>query len=149
MEDEPVMFMGADVATLDSQSKSFAALVGSYDLDFCKYSVRLSEQMNSNENKHSQEIILNMEDMAYLLLKKFEEKTKRFPTRIIFYRDGVDVGQFQAVLDKEIAALKNACAKFNKCPKITMIIVVKRHNTKLYSTHQNDMVLLFSVYSDL
>jgi eukaryotic translation initiation factor 2C len=140
LDAEPVMFLGADVATLESQGKSFAALVGSYDLNFCKYGVRVSEQRNYNENKNSQEIILNMEEMAFLLLKKFEDKMKRFPTRIVFYRDGVDVGQFQDVLDNEIAALKRACAKFNKHPKITMVIVVKRHHVKFYPTQEADKI---------
>lgn len=137
---EPVMFFGADVATVASKGKSYAAVVGSYDLNFCKYAVRVSEQVNLNENKASQEIILNMEEMATSLLKKFEEKNKQLPKRIVFYRDGVDSGQFQGILDQEMFALKKACAKFNKEIKITMVVVVKRHHTKLYPTKQDDMI---------
>lgn len=137
---EPVMFFGADVATVESLGKSYAAVVGSYDLNFSKYSVRVSEQINAKENKSSQEIILNMEEMAFLLLRKFEQKNGRFPTRIIFYRDGIDSGQLQDVLDQEMCALKRACARMNKSPKITMIVVIKRHHTKFYPTKQEDTV---------
>lgn len=138
---ETVMFFGADVATVASKGKSYAAVVGSYDLDFCKYAVRVSEQVNENDNKSSQEIILNMEEMAYSLLKKFEEKNKKLPTKIVFYRDGVDSGQFQGVLDQEMFALKKACAKFNQNIKITMVVVVKRHHTKFYPTRAEDAVI--------
>lgn len=134
------MFFGADVATAKQLGKSFAALVGSYDLNFCKYSLRMSEQTNANPNKQSQEIIVNMEEMATILLKKFEQKNGRFPSRIVFYRDGVDLGQFKDVLDEEMCALKRACAKMNRSPKITMIVVVKRHHTKFYPINQNDTV---------
>ncbi len=33
----------------------------------------------------------------------------RLPNRIVFYRDGVDDGQFQKVLDNEVKKLKDAC----------------------------------------
>jgi len=33
----------------------------------------------------------------------------RLPNRIVFYRDGVDDGQFQKVLDNEVKRLKDAC----------------------------------------
>lgn len=134
------MFFGADVATVESKGKSYAAVVGSYDLNFCKYSVRVSEQTNLNENKNSQEIILNMEEMALSLLKKFEQKNGQLPSRIVFYRDGVDSGQFQDVLDQEMCALKRACAKLNKPVKITLVVVVKRHHTKFYPMNPEDAI---------
>ena len=31
------------------------------------------------------------------------------PNRIVFYRDGVDDGQFQKVLDNEVKKIKDAC----------------------------------------
>ena len=31
------------------------------------------------------------------------------PNRIVFYRDGIDDGQFQKVLDNEVKKIKNAC----------------------------------------
>ena len=32
----------------------------------------------------------------------------RLPTKVIFYRDGVDDGQYQKVLDNEVAKIKQA-----------------------------------------
>lgn len=33
----------------------------------------------------------------------------RLPNKIVFYRDGVDEGQYQKVLDNEVTKIKNAC----------------------------------------
>lgn len=37
----------------------------------------------------------------------------RLPNKIVFYRDGVDEGQYQKVLDNEVNKIKNACR--SKC----------------------------------
>jgi eukaryotic translation initiation factor 2C len=75
----------------------------------------------------------------------------RLPNRIVFYRDGVDDGQFQKVLDNEVNKVKEACrgkspfylkiiylflclAVYGKkpLPRITFIVVKKRHNTRFF-----------------
>lgn len=139
---DAVMFMGADVTNFGfgSERNSIASVVGSRDLHFVNYCVRLSEQKNLNENRRSQEIILDLEEMSTLLIKSFQKNNKILPKRIIFYRDGIDSGQFQDVLDKEIKALKNACTALNFQPKITMIIVQKRHHTKFFPIREEDKV---------
>ncbi|CAF3974303.1 unnamed protein product, partial [Rotaria magnacalcarata] len=80
-------------------------------------------------------------DMVYLylmstdLLKLFAQRNGCFPNKIVFYRDGVDDGHFQKVLDHEIRSLQNACKALymnNPLPKITFIIVKKRHNTRFF-----------------
>ena len=48
---------------------------------------------------------------------------------------GVDDGHFQKVLDDEVRALQNACRALymnHPLPKITFIIVKKRHNTRFF-----------------
>jgi len=37
----------------------------------------------------------------------------RLPTKIVFYRDGVDDGQYQKVLDYEVNKIKAACRGMN------------------------------------
>jgi eukaryotic translation initiation factor 2C len=134
------MFMGADVTNFGPgvDRNSVAAVVGSYDLNFVKYAVRLSEQRNANQNRQSQEIIIDLEEMAFALISTFQKNVHLLPKRIIFYRDGVDSGQFQAVLDYEVAALKRACVRLAFNPKITMIIVQKRHHTRFFPIHTQD-----------
>lgn len=57
----------------------------------------------------SMEIIKNLDEMVISLLKLFARSCgNRLPNKIIFYRDGVDDGQYQKVLDNEVAKIKQA-----------------------------------------
>lgn len=48
--------------------------------------------------------------MVEELLKLFSKNCgNRLPTKIVFYRDGVDDGQYQKVLDNEVKRIKDAC----------------------------------------
>src|SRR6185312_6139995 len=53
-----------------------------------------------------EEIIVDLVNMAKELLKTFYQTCGRKPERILFYRDGVSEGQFAAVLNSEIKAVK-------------------------------------------
>jgi eukaryotic translation initiation factor 2C len=88
-----------------------------------------------------QEIIDDLKDMCKEILGlymtyrlKAENKTKDAvpPKRLIFYRDGVSEGQFKHVLDLELPMIKAACKELNINPKITLIIVGKRHHNQLF-----------------
>jgi len=58
----------------------------------------------------SVEIIKELDKMVSELLRVFADGCgKRLPNKIIFYRDGVDEGQYQKVLDHEVTKIKNAC----------------------------------------
>lgn len=144
---DPVMFIGADVAHGGNSGggESVAAVVGSRDLNFYFYCAQISVQRNENRGKKSQEIILDMEKMCQPLVEKFIENTKQSPKRIIFFRDGVDYGQFEAVIEKEVSAIKNAVAKISSNPdepkpKVTTILVQKRNHTRFYPVHEKDQV---------
>ena len=65
------MFFGADVTHHAAENLSIAAVVASLDLKFTHYGSRLSEQMHEKENRKSKEIINELEEMAYLLIKSF------------------------------------------------------------------------------
>ena len=131
------MFLGADVTHFGSGSgkKSIAAVVGSKDLGFLQYCCQLSEQSNPDRNKDSQELILDFEEMTTALIKIFVKNNRGIkPTRIIFFRDGVDSVQVQRLISYEIGALRKACQRlgFTKQPKVTLILVLKRHHTRLF-----------------
>ena len=50
--------------------------------------------------------------MVTQLLKLFANAHgDRLPNKIVFYRDGVDDGQYQKVLDYEVTEIKNACRR--------------------------------------
>lgn len=82
--------------------------------------------------------------------KKFEEHFKeslrmwqknndnKLPENIIIFRDGVSEGQFKMVLDKELPHIRAACRAVCPAnvapPKISLIVSVKRHQTRFYPT---------------
>lgn len=67
----------------------------------------------------------------------------KLPDNILIYRDGVSEGQFSQVLDKELPSIREACRKKyspqSQQPKITIIVSVKRHQTRFYPTSTEEM----------
>ena len=58
----------------------------------------------------SVEIIKELDQMVMELLRVFAKGCgNQLPNRIVFYRDGVDEGQYQKVLDHEVTKIKAAC----------------------------------------
>lgn len=63
------------------------------------------------------------------------------PQRIIFFRDGVSEGQFDEVRRAEIRAIRSACKKLQPDgyePKVTFLVVQKRHHTRLFPLNPRD-----------
>ncbi|CAF2623092.1 unnamed protein product [Rotaria sp. Silwood2] len=140
-KDDVFMFFGADVThtTCSRDKPSIAAVIGSIDSTSTQYASRVGEQYPAH-GRISLEIIKDLYQMATDLLKLFAQKNGCFPNKIVFYRDGVDDGHFQKVLDNELRALHNACKALymnNPLPKITFIVVKKRHNTRFFVREPN------------
>jgi len=137
----PTIVMGADVihpAPGAEGRPSFATLVSSVDSTTAKYIEESRVQTGRVE------IIEDLEQMAKTVLLKYVgyqktfEKNRPPPTRLIFYRDGVSEGQFQQVLDNELPKIKNACKDVKLNPKITLIIVGKRHHIRMFPQNPGD-----------
>ncbi|KAF8165769.1 argonaute-like protein [Crassisporium funariophilum] len=137
----PTIVMGADVihpAPGAEGRPSFTCLVSSVDSTTAKY-VAISRVQTGR-----QEIIDDLEEMCAAAFNKYRgyqagvEKRKIPPTRLIFYRDGVSEGQFQQVLDQELPMIKNACVAAGIKPKITLIIVGKRHHIRMCTQNKGD-----------
>nr|XP_023025793.1 protein argonaute-2-like [Leptinotarsa decemlineata] len=88
------------------------------------------------------EIIEDLEAITVEQLKYFYEKNRGMkPERIVFFRDGVSEGQFDQVRQAEIRAIRSACKKVQASdyePKITFLVVQKRHHTRLFPTNPRD-----------
>jgi len=130
----PVIVMGADVihpAPGAEGRPSFTTLVSSIDSLTAKY-IAVSRVQTGR-----QELIDDLEEMCSEALGKVQryqsvvEKRKAPPARLIFYRDGVSEGQFEQVLKDELPKIKNACLANKFQPKITLIIVGKRHHIRM------------------
>lgn len=135
---EPVIFLGSDVThppAGDNKKPSIAAVVGSMDAHPSRYAATVRVQ------QHRQEIIQELSSMVRELLIMFYKSTGGYkPHRIILYRDGVSEGQFLAVLQHELTAIREACIKLegDYKPGITFIVVQKRHHTRLFCSDKKD-----------
>jgi len=86
----------------DTSEPSVAAVTGSYDASLGRYACRVMQQ------GHRQEIITGLKDATSALLLNFYKRSQgKKPGAIIYYRDGVDQGQFAAVLQEEYMAIRN------------------------------------------
>ncbi|XP_078436609.1 protein argonaute MEL1-like [Wolffia australiana] len=143
VSDKPTIIIGADVthpSPGEDSSGSIAAVVASTDWpEISRYSCLLSAQ------PPRQEIIADLcksveNSMIRKHLLKFYQKVRRKPDRIIFYRDGVSEGQFNEVLLYEVDAIRKACATLeeNYFPRVTFIVVQKRHHTRLFPLDNKD-----------
>jgi len=65
----------------------------------------------------------------------------KLPENIVIFRDGVSEGQFKMVLDKELPHIRQACKEMypvkSNGPLISLIVSVKRHQTRFYPTDPN------------
>ncbi|XP_044950793.1 protein argonaute 1C-like [Hordeum vulgare subsp. vulgare] len=149
--DRPTIIFGADVTHPhpgEDSSPSIAAVVASQDWpEVTRYAGLVSAQA------HRQELIEDLykvrqdpqkgpvsSGMIRELLISFKKSTGEKPQRIIFYRDGVSEGQFYQVLLFELNAIRKACASLeaNYQPKVTFVVVQKRHHTRLFAHNHND-----------
>ncbi|KAK0444183.1 Piwi-domain-containing protein [Armillaria borealis] len=120
---QPTIVMGADVMhpAPGSQSPSYAAVV--------------ANEMIGDLRTMAKDLLL-----AYMDYRRNVENVKTLPKRLIFFRDGVSEGEFKRVLDQELPLLQNACkdAGMNPPPKITFIVVGKRHHIKGFGKNDKD-----------
>lgn len=119
MEDENMLVLGADVIHPSpgcvQYCPSIASVVGSVGYGSMKFlgSMRLQQG--------KKEIIQNMKDMVVERIRDWAEdrkNKKHLPTQILYYRDGVDEGQYGKVKNGEVPkirdALKGVAKEFGK-----------------------------------
>ncbi|XWS28646.1 hypothetical protein CRYUN_Cryun25bG0088800 [Craigia yunnanensis] len=150
VSDYPTIIFGADVTHPqpgDDSGSSIAAVVASMDWpEVTKYRAIVSAQPHREEI--IQDLYKTVQDpqkgvvhsgMIRELLVAFFNSTGQKPYRIIFYRDGVSEGQFSQVLLYEVDAIRKACASLQEgyMPRVTFIVVQKRHHTRLFPTDRN------------
>ena len=157
---KPVMILGADVTHAAPDQKgikpSIAAVVASMDPKASQYECEIRIQVRSlamnyyyiyfilsQDSSQNEEMIHGMEEITEKLIRAFLNRNNgRWPTRIIFYRDGVSEGQFLTVLNIELVAIRRACARIDPewKPPITYIVAQKRHKTRLFPVNPKDSV---------
>ncbi|KAF9970812.1 Eukaryotic translation initiation factor 2C [Actinomortierella ambigua] len=134
---EPTIVVGADVShppAGDNVRPSIAAVVGSLDRFASRHGASICVQ------DHRTERLYDLKAMMKERLKSFYRATGDKPKRILFYRDGVSEGEFSNVMDIEVKAIRDACNELTSGyrPKITFIIVQKRHHARFFPTNRKD-----------
>ncbi|KAI3388395.1 hypothetical protein SNEBB_003755 [Seison nebaliae] len=121
-------------------SYSIAGVVGSTNLFQTRYAARLLKQ--ERPKKGAVENIRNIDAAVHDLLMEFYNKTNRQPTHILYYRDGVSEGQYDMILSEELRGIRNACVTLSDSyqPEMAIIVVTKRHHTRLFPTNRQDAV---------
>ncbi|CAF3721515.1 unnamed protein product [Adineta steineri] len=134
------MFIGADVQhtknNYSGELPSIAAVVASMNSECTLTNQRICRQWPS-KGKQSEEAILLLKEIVKQLLTAFMDNNDgALPEHIVFYRDGVDDGQFERVLNEEVTALKEAFQVIYSTntfsPLLTFIVVKKRHHTRFF-----------------
>ncbi|KAL4925470.1 putative RNA interference and gene silencing protein (Qde2) [Aspergillus undulatus] len=139
------MLLGIDVTHPSPGSAkgapSIAAMVASVDSHFGQWPAEIRIQRESRA-----EMVDDLESMLKAHLARWAKNHKgAYPENIVVYRDGVSEGQYNLVTEKELPLLKAACKATypapdtkKNLPRISIIIVGKRHHTRFYPTHQED-----------
>lgn len=151
--DDNCMFIGADVTHPSPDQSSIprydwtCIVYAHYTFSYMQFRSCHSNSVVGVAASHDQHafqynICWRLQDPRTEMIKDFQEifaeqlafykcKNGKLPSKILYYRDGVSEGQFQEVLRVELAAMYAACKQDYK-PKITMVVVQKRHHTRFF-----------------
>ncbi|KAI1380391.1 Piwi-domain-containing protein [Hypoxylon crocopeplum] len=143
VRDGKTMIVGYDVThptNLGGNAEGLPSLVGmvsSIDQDLSQWPAAAWSQTGKQE-------MLNevLREKFEGRLRLWRTRNKSLPQNIVIFRDGVSEGQFEQVLDKELPLIREACAKnypANQRPKISLLVSVKRHQTRFYPTNPQHM----------
>ena len=131
------MIIGADVShgAPGSQAPSMAAMTISMDMSASRYAAAVET------NGHRSEIIAtrNLEDMLKPQFTHWAQNIGggRYPEHVYYFRDGVSEGQYQAVLQREVADIKRLLHEVtstnpNYKVNFTVIVAEKRHHIRFF-----------------
>lgn len=120
---------------------SFAAMVASVDRFLGQWPADLRVQ------ESCEEMVTELESMLDTRLELWitQPNHKKYPENLLIFRDGLSEGQYQQVLDKELPLFRKACRRRYPAtdtalgpPRITIVIVGKRHHPGFYPTIKTD-----------
>ncbi|KAG7086247.1 hypothetical protein E1B28_002217 [Marasmius oreades] len=140
LEETNAMVIGADVShpAPGSTMPSIAALVSSVDSRATRYVATVKVQQSRTE------LIQELDQMLGTALEAYFHSNGKIPPRsIYFFRDGVSEGEFERVRQGEFYTMKKLTERKYKelgkpPPKLTFIIVGKRHHFRFFPNDPKD-----------
>ncbi|KAM5346608.1 hypothetical protein ACJ41O_009613 [Fusarium nematophilum] len=139
------MVVGYDVthptnlpASKSDEAPSLVGLVATIDRDMGQWPSASWEQGSKQEMLD--ETLTEAFKSRLALWQKHNKN--QLPENIVIFRDGVSEGQFAQVLQKELPRIRIACnSKYPKGhqPKLTIVVSVKRHQTRFYPTTEENL----------
>ncbi|KAI1441847.1 Piwi-domain-containing protein [Annulohypoxylon stygium] len=128
---DSTMIVGIDVTHSPMENApSIAGMVASIDQHLGQWPAILRCQ-----EKKGKEMVDHLKFMLGTRIRLWNSKNRRYPENILIYRDGVSEGQYDLVRKEELPMLQEACKELypnGRMPKITIIVVGKRHHTRFY-----------------
>ncbi|TVU22610.1 hypothetical protein EJB05_32321, partial [Eragrostis curvula] len=142
----PTIIFGMDVShgPPTSNVPSIAPVVSSLEWPFVsKYRASVCTQSPRQEMIDSLFKPQGKDDnglIRELLVNFYNTSGKQKPENIIIFRDGVSEGQFNQVLDEELAKIVEACKFLDESwfPKFTVIVAQKNHHTRFFVPKGHD-----------
>lgn len=144
IKDGKTMMVGYDVThptnmnvTEGNEPPSLVGLVASVDRDMGQWPSFAWEQAAKQEMLGD-----GLVEAFKSRLQLWRKHNTSLPENIVIFRDGVSEGQFAQVLDKELPFIREACRTMyppKQHPKLTIVVSVKRHQTRFYPTSTPDM----------
>lgn len=128
----PTMILGADVThgSPGTGAPSIAAITMSMDRFATRYAAAVEA------NGYAGDEILDQKrsmDMFKPLLISWHNAHKMPPKHVYYFRDGIDEGQFQRVIDSELEYFREVFQTLNfAVPKFTVVIATKRHHIRFF-----------------
>ncbi|KAJ2755937.1 hypothetical protein GGI19_001231 [Coemansia pectinata] len=124
----PTMILSADVNhTTEAGGMSVAAILSSTDVHARRFAGTVLQ------HPQRMEYIENFDTVIRQSLRLFHRSTGGVkPQRIIYYRDGVNDAQMQAVKQIELAAIYRGCQLIDPQyrPLVTLMLIRKRHHSR-------------------
>jgi eukaryotic translation initiation factor 2C len=152
--DNSTMIMGIDVTHPSPGSAkgapSIASAVASRDSRLAQWPGSIRKQTGKQEMIDQKKAEFGdcvsdaiLQEMVVERLECWRKYNNRqLPTKILLYRDGVSEGQYALVLRQELPHFEAAFAKLygpeKNWPKMSVIVVGKRHHTRFYATKEQD-----------
>ncbi|KAL2842905.1 Piwi domain-containing protein [Aspergillus pseudoustus] len=138
------MVVGIDVthpaAGASSDTPSVAGMVASIDRHLAQWPGDIQIQASRQETGAPVDRMLQSRLELWAVANG-----QKLPENIVVYRDGVSSSQYEEVARDEVPLLKSACAEIypqtlqaKGLPRLSVIIVCKRHRTRFYPAREGD-----------